>query len=126
MLGGVYFRMGPRWDKFRSRMNLEIRGHVLTLRIPRYQQHTAIDLEMRDVAVTQDSFTLDWTPHNANWGREGRATFQLVVRDGVRGLLENGQHVWKYSTSGEDVSDNEAAWEVVVDETQVVVDETPA
>ena len=103
-------------------MNLEIRGHVLTLRIPRYQRHTPIVLEMQDVAVAQDSFTLDWTPHTAHWGRGGQATFRLVERHGVRRLMENDQHFWKYSTSGESVSDTEAVWEVV-DDTQASVRE---
>ena len=88
--------MGPQGDKFRSRMNLEIRGHTLTLRIPRYWRHTPIDLEMRDVALTQVSFILDWTPHNAEWGRGGgQATFQLVEHHGMIGLMENDQHLWK-------------------------------
>ena len=123
-MDGVYFRMGPRGDKFRSRMNLEIRGHVLTLRIPRYRRHTPIDLEMRDVAVTQDSFTLGWTPHNAEWGRGGQATFQLVEHHGMKGLMENDQHFWKYqgSTSGESLADTEEVWEVV-DDTQASVRE---
>ena len=116
LLEGVYFRMERRRpaDKYRNRMNLEIRGHVLTLRIPRDWRHTPIDLEMRDVAVTQDSFNLDWTPHNTEWGQ---TTFWLVEHHGMMGLMENDQHFWKYQ-AGESLSDAEEVWDVV--------DETPA
>ena len=105
LLEGVYFRMERRRpaDKYRNRMNLEIRGHVLTLRIPRDWRHTPIDLEMRDVAVTQDSFNLDWTPHNTEWGQ---TTFWLVEHHGMMGLMEKDQHFWQYQ-AGKSLSDAE-------------------
>ena len=75
---------------------------------------------MRDVAVTQDSFNLDWAPHNAERGRGGQATFQLVEHHGMMGLMENYQHFWKYqgiswirNSMDQSLSDAEAVWEVV-------------